>query len=473
MAKSARTIQAEVEAPRGGVFYLSGADEYRKEEAARALAAAHLDPATRDFNFDVVRGSQADFESLAVLLGTPPMMAEWRVILVRETQAFATSAKIREFLLATAKAPPDGLALILLCTMPEKSTAKFYQEMAKAARSFDFALPDPNDLPFWAMETARDSFGREMTEEAARALVQGIGAETGLLTREIEKLATLVGEGAPITLQTVEAAGTRIPRQDRWRWFEMIGERKFLEAIEGLPILLDHGETGVGLVIGTTTHLLRVGVVADGGSRALEALLPPNQKWLARKYLDQARLWTPSEIEAALAGLMRVDELLKSSRMTAEHLIEGWLLERIATGAAAGAPPLPDALPPAAAPLPSPAPAPSPPSPSAPAPAPSPPFSPSASPAAPVEERSQDFPSGAFTLQLGAFSTDLRAGVLAADASAAGVEVRIVKVEGSDLFRVRHGAFETREAADVRARSLRDLGFETVISSDREREIGG
>jgi len=108
---------------------------------------------------------------------------------------------------------------------------------------------------------------------------------------------------------------------------------------------------------------------------------------------------------------------------------------------------------------------PSPPAPPATA-APSPPSAPSP-PAAPSPAQ------GAFTLQLGAFSTADRAGVMAAEARAAGFEVRIVRVEGNDLIRVRHGAFATREEADAHARAFRERGFEVGISTDRERETGG
>lgn len=335
MSSTPKNLKAALGTPKGGVYFLSGGDEYRKEEAARALVDLHLDPSTRDFNFDLVRGSQTSFETLAVLLGTPPMMADWRVILLRETQALASSAKMRDLLVETAKAPPPGLTLILLCSIPDKSTARFYQDIAKAAKSIEFSVPNLNDLPVWVIGWARDTFRREVTEDAARALVQAIGTETGILAQEIEKLTSMVEEGGTIDLKVVEASGTRVPRQDRWKWFDLVGEKRFGEAVEGLSILLGHGENGVGLVIGITTHLLRIGVVAEGGARALEAILPPQQRFLAKRYADQARRWRGEEVEEALAGLLRVDELLKSSRMSSEHLLEGWLLERIARGAAA------------------------------------------------------------------------------------------------------------------------------------------
>ena len=95
---------------RGGAFYLHGADLFRKEEATRALIGAHLDPATRDFNLDALRGTDVDGETLASVLATPPMMAEWRVVVVREVEGLAPSKKAREELLKVVSNPPPGLA---------------------------------------------------------------------------------------------------------------------------------------------------------------------------------------------------------------------------------------------------------------------------------------------------------------------------------------------------------------------------
>ena len=106
---------------RGGVFYLFGEEEYLKEELATSLINAHLDPATRDFNFDQVRGSDTTPEALASLIATPPMMAEWRVIVVRETQALATSSKTRAVIEDVLERTPPGLALILIATAPSRS----------------------------------------------------------------------------------------------------------------------------------------------------------------------------------------------------------------------------------------------------------------------------------------------------------------------------------------------------------------
>src|SRR5436190_6559545 len=124
---------------RGGVFFVHGDDEFRKDEAVRALVAAHLEPATRDFNLDVLRGGDVDAERLASVLATPPMMAEWRVVVVREVEALVASPRVRDLLVALAGTPPAGLVAILVATVPKGSSAKFWKDLTVKARSLELA----------------------------------------------------------------------------------------------------------------------------------------------------------------------------------------------------------------------------------------------------------------------------------------------------------------------------------------------
>ncbi len=321
---------------RGGAFYLHGDDDFRREEAVRALIEVHLDPATADFNFDPLRGTDVDPEQLASIIATPPMMAEYRVVVVREVEGLASSSKAREVLLAAVASPPPGLALILSCTVPSGSKAKLYRELARTAQSVEFQPVGAADVPGWLMNRAKDRYGLDIEIEAAQALAAAVGANLGVLTMEMEKLADFIEPGTQtVTLADVEAAGTSLPAQDRWRWFDLVGDARFDEALGTLDILLDQGESAVGLIIGLTTHLLRLGIVAEKGVSALEASLPPHQRWLGRRLGGQGGRWRSVELDAALEGLLRADRLAKGSPLTDRHLIEEWLLTLMARRAAA------------------------------------------------------------------------------------------------------------------------------------------
>lgn len=321
---------------RGGVFFLYGEDEHRKGETARAIVSAHLDEATRDFNFDSLSGNDVDVERLASLIATPPMMAEWRVVLVNDAEAFATSPKMRDLILDTVKRPPPDMVLVLVARIPEKSKAKFYKDLQKVARSAEFKAISPDDVPGWLMEQAQSVHGKPIAPDAARVLAGALGTNLGILTQELIKLTAVAGDEEEITLETVQAAGTQLPSQDRWAWFELVGEKRFSKALKALPVLLAQGESGVAITMGLTSQLLRIGVVVEDGPGALEQALPPHQKWLAQKYGGQANRWAGGEIAAAILGLRRLDRLLKSSPLPDEHHLSEWLLvqmERSGTAA--------------------------------------------------------------------------------------------------------------------------------------------
>ena len=311
---------------RGGVFFLHGADEHRKAEAARELVERYADPATADFNVDRIDGATTTVERLASAIATPPMMAEWRVVHLRGAEELASSPKTRKLLVNTARRPPPGLALIVQATVPPKSRARFYTDLAKSAASVEFRPVAEHELPDWLVSWGREELGATVRVDAARALAASAGTDLGVLTQELRKLTEMAGEGAEVDIEVVRRGGVRIVRQDRWAWFDLVGSREFGEAARALPTLVGQGETVVGLVIGLSVQLLRVGVAVEGGAGALKRALPPYQRFLARRIVNQARRWNGEELAAAVLGLRRLDRLLKASSLPGEVLMDEWLM---------------------------------------------------------------------------------------------------------------------------------------------------
>jgi DNA polymerase-3 subunit delta len=314
----------------GGAFFFFGDEDYLREEAVGKVVAAYLDPSTRDFNFDQLRGGDVTADDLASIVATPPMMAEHRVVVVRDAQGL--SVKAREVVEAVAKSTDPGLILVISAVIPGGSKARFYDELKKHSVSVEYGQLSQDDAPGWVMETAREELGVEVDPEAARALVGGIGVDLGTLGSELRKLAAYAQDRKRVTVDDVRAVGGIIPRQDRWAWFDMISERRFREALETLPVLLESGENGVGLVIGMGGQLLKVALVCAGGQQALERELKPFQKWMARRIVPVARKWTLPEIDQALTELLRTDRLLKSASLSDRQAIEELLLRMWAIG---------------------------------------------------------------------------------------------------------------------------------------------
>lgn len=325
-ALSTEGVRSEIAAGKGGgVYFLHGDETYLRDHAVDLLVDAYLDTGARDFNLDQLRGGEVEPETLASVTQTPPMMGEWRVVLVRDAQELTSSARHRRIVEELVDAPPPGLVLILVAAIPARSSAKFYQLLKKKARAHEFAALSDADAPGWLIERAHEH-GLELEPEAARAMAAAMGPQLGPLSNELQKLVDYVGDRSTISRSDVEAVVGSVTRVDRWAWFDSVAERTFAQARSQLTDLLASGESGVGLLIGLGNHFLRLELAAIGGRNALEQELPPRQKWLARRVLAQARGWTVAQLQNGLEDMLRADWLLKSGGSTDEAVIDELLL---------------------------------------------------------------------------------------------------------------------------------------------------
>ena len=260
------------------------------------------------------------------------MMAAWRVVHVKEAEALAGSPRARRVVLDAARDPPPGLVLILQAAIPPRSRARFYKELARVATAVEFKPVSADEAPGWLVSWAGKELGVRVEIEAARALAGAAGTELGMLTQEVRKLAEMVGEGAVVDVEAVRRGGLRLPRQDRWGWFDLVGNRRIRDAVRTLPVLREQGESAIGLVVGLSAQLLRIGVAIEGGAPAVRTVLPPHQRFLARRIVGQARRWSRAELAEAVRGLRRLDQLLKASAISGEVLMEEWLLGLMVRG---------------------------------------------------------------------------------------------------------------------------------------------
>jgi DNA polymerase-3 subunit delta len=214
----------------------------------------------------------------------------------------------------------------MIAHVSDKAKSQFYDRLKRESVAVPFAPLNASDLPGWLIARA-DADGFELKLDAARALAGAIGSDLGVLVQELRKLYNYVGANRKqITAEDVAHLVGSLPRQNRWEWFDLVGDRKFSKARARLQILLDSGETAVGLVIGLGTHFLRLGIAAHGGERALESVLPPHQRWLASRIAKQAAGWSREEVDDLLADLLRADRLLKSTSLSENQVMEELLL---------------------------------------------------------------------------------------------------------------------------------------------------
>ncbi len=188
------------------VYYLYGDDEYQKDDAVRQILAAAIDPSTRDFNFETVRGAEADAGALGSLLGTPPMMAERRAVVLRDPGALKKDA--RAALDRYLERPASDTVLLLVAPAGAKVDRVLLGRAGAAA--YEFAPLREDRLLRWIAHHTSTTLGARITPEAARLLQEAVGNDLPQLAAELDKLASYAQGRSPDALTIDEDAVTAI-----------------------------------------------------------------------------------------------------------------------------------------------------------------------------------------------------------------------------------------------------------------------
>lgn len=314
-----------------GAYYVYGDDEYQKNDAVRQLVAATVDPATRDFNLDTRRAADLGSEALVSLLGTPPMMAERRVTIIREIGGLKKDA--RATLDRYLKHPSHDCTVILVAA-PGAKTDKALQ---MSTTPLEFNPLDGSRVSRWILHHAKSTNGAGINEDAANLLQEAVGNDLYQLAAELDKLASYANGGV-ITEASVSAVVGVRRGETLTDFLDKVIQRDATGALDLIPHVLAQPKTsGVSMVMALSTQML---ALAWGRAR-LDSGLPqsrlegeyfqllkttsayPARPWggAARVWALGARDWTLAECDRALAALLSADVALKETRVSSESQI--------------------------------------------------------------------------------------------------------------------------------------------------------
>jgi DNA polymerase-3 subunit delta len=315
-----------------GAYFFYGDATRLRDDAARELIDAALDPATRDFNLNRFSGESTEAEALAAALAMPPMMADRRVVALFDAQRLKPT--VRQVVLEVVEHLPPGLVLVITAEIPKGSRASFYSTLKQCSDTVEWGSPRESEVPGWLMERAGTRYGFELQPDAAQALGAAIGADASLLDGELAKLAAASTDG-PLSLERVKELVPNLKRLDRWTWMDLVVARRYPQALKELEGVLA-GERASGLVAGLVEQHLLIGAALEDGAAAVRKLLGETGRgylaWKAQTYTRQARAWNARALRRALELLRRADRQIKTGGKDLPVLEELLLALRLVEG---------------------------------------------------------------------------------------------------------------------------------------------
>ena len=173
------------------VYYLMGEEDYYIDLLSDAIVDAVLTKDERDFNLDIVYGAETDIDKVIELAHAYPMMAERRVVLVREAQAMRSLDGLDAYL---SHLTPS--TVLIFCHKHgkldmRKAAAKAMQQVGivfESKRLYENQLP-----PFISRYFSQHDVSIE--PQAIQMLAGHVGADLSRLQAEMDKLLLAMPQG--------------------------------------------------------------------------------------------------------------------------------------------------------------------------------------------------------------------------------------------------------------------------------------
>jgi DNA polymerase III subunit delta len=332
-------------------YVLAGDEVFLLDRCRAAVMKTFVPPDLRDFCLSDLDLSGTSIFEVLDRAQTPSLMAPFQVIFVRNVRLLYTrGAKKDEFAaLDRYFSSPNPHALLLFIAdflrisadvrrMQMEDKARF-ERLTETLGSYcgmvELARVSEQDAMRWAVATAQQA-GTRIEAEAARELVDALGADMMLVASELEKLLLYTSGRERITLGDVETMVLAAKQRSLYELTEAISLRDRARALALLQGLLNSSDAGEDASIGHLYMLARTFrqmlVILEKNVRDSRAIwqalwqgfrMPP---FAADDLIRQARRYkNRRELTRALRLIARADLELRSSppdkRLVLERLV--------------------------------------------------------------------------------------------------------------------------------------------------------
>jgi DNA polymerase-3 subunit delta len=332
-------------------YVLAGDEVFLLDRCRASLLKAFVPAGLRDFCLSDLDLASTNIFEVLDRAQTPSLMAPFQVIFVRNVrQLYTRGAKKDEFAALDRyfKSPNPQALLILVADflritndtrrmeMDDKNRFERLQETLGAhCGMVELARVSDEDAMRWAVATAQAG-GVKLEPDAARELVDALGADMMLVSSELEKLLLYATGRGRITLGDVETMVLGAKQRSLYELTDAISAKDRARALALLHGLLNSSDAGEDAAIGHLYMLARTFrqmlVILEKNVRDTRAIwqalwqgfrIPP---FAAEDLIRQARRYkSRRELTRALRLVARADLELRSSppdkRLVLERLV--------------------------------------------------------------------------------------------------------------------------------------------------------
>lgn len=311
------------------VYLLTGEERLLRDQAVATILKNALAGGLSEFNLDKFTAGETPVDKILSATRTVPMMAKKRVVMVRGLERWDSESstddppldKIAEY----AKEPVDSTCLVLVAEKID-GRRKLMTLAKKAGFLVDCATVDSRQLPGWIKARAKAK-GHSIDGDVAELIAEIAGPELSYLDDVLERLSLYVGPDSPITEDAVTVCVTRVRLADTWKLVDAASTKDLGKVLTLFADVYDPRDRGlplIGAIAWSLRQLLKLQNALEGGAGMDEAARRAGiyPAFRAREHAQKLKAFRPRELERWLVIVQETDFALKSSRRSADAILE-------------------------------------------------------------------------------------------------------------------------------------------------------
>ena len=334
-------------------YVFAGDEIFLYERCRKAILTALVPPEMRDFCLSDLDLSEVNIFEALDRARTPSLMAPFQVLFLRNLKTLYTRGSKKEEFAAIEEyfRSPNPQALVLFVAdhlripadprrmdMDDKNRYERLREtLGEWCGMVELARVDEADALRWLTAESKQ-YEIQIDSDAARELVDALGADMMMVSNEFEKLVLYVGEKKRITLGDVETMVLAAKQRSLYELTDAISAKDKVRAISLLHGLLNASDGGEDSAIGHLYMLARTFrqmlVILEKNVRDSRAIwqalwqgfrMPP---FAADDLICQARRYkSRRDLTRALRLIARADMELRSQPPDKRLVLERLVLE--------------------------------------------------------------------------------------------------------------------------------------------------
>ncbi len=236
-------------------YFLYGPETFYQTEVIQALRRQWITDDNRDFNLETFDARESTVNHWLGSARTLSFLGGTKLVVVRNLHEAVPKDQDAQTLMDYAGSPIPEACLIITADKVDRKR-KLFKVLAGLKTAVACEAPKENELINWLRKRAEEK-SYSLSSDAARFLVNRVGARPGILAKELEKTLLFVGKNKSVSEQDVAEVVGESKLENVFALTDALKTKNPEKALHLLNNQIDHGEEPIK-ILGTIAWQFRM-----------------------------------------------------------------------------------------------------------------------------------------------------------------------------------------------------------------------